>query len=183
VKNSGRRAKQVLIEYPVDANWTLLAPEKPEEKTRDRYRFAVNAEPGKPSKLDVREERVTSQQIALTNLDDNTIRYYMNARVVSEAVKRGLGEVIARKQKISELAAEKGRLQQQVQVIEQEQNRIRQNMAQLDHNTDLYKRYVKKLDEQESENDRLRSDIRRLDAEEAKARQALDAYLISLNLD
>jgi hypothetical protein len=183
IKNSGKRAKTVLVEHPLDTNWTLLAPAKPEEKTRDRYRFSVHADPGKPAKLEVKEERVAGQQIALTNLDDNTIRFYINARVVSDGVKKALGEVISRKQKISELAAEKKRLEQQVTVIDQEQNRIRQNMAQLDRNTDLYQRYVKKFGEQEDEVERLRGEIRRVEAEEAKARQALDTYLASLTLE
>ena len=143
----------------------------------------MNADPGKPAKLEVKEERVASQQIALTNLDDNTIRFYLNAKVVSEGVKKALSEVIGRKQKISELAAEKKRMEVQVLLIDQEQARIRQNMAQLDKNTDLYQRYVKKFGEQEDEVDRLRGDIRRLEAEEAKARQDLDAYLISLTLE
>jgi hypothetical protein len=56
-------------------------------------------------------------------------------------------------------------------------------MAQLDRNTDVYQRYVKKFGEQEDEVERLRGEIRRLEAEEAKARQALDAYLISLTLE
>jgi hypothetical protein len=64
-----------------------VAPAKPEEKTRDRYRFAVNADPGKPAKVEVKEERVASQQIALTNLDDNAIRYYINSKVVSDGMK------------------------------------------------------------------------------------------------
>jgi hypothetical protein len=183
VKNSGERAKNVLIEHPYDPSWTLVAPAKPEEKTRDRYRFAVNAEPGKPAKLEVQEERVASQQVALTNLDDNTIRIYINSQVVGEAVKKALGEVISRKQKLADMAAEKKRLEQQVQVIDQEQGRIRQNMAQLDKNTDLYQRYVKKFGEQEDEVERLRGEILRVAAEEAKARQALDAYLISLTLE
>ncbi len=29
VKNSGKKAKNVLIEYPIDAAWTLVSPEKP----------------------------------------------------------------------------------------------------------------------------------------------------------
>ncbi len=70
-----------------------------------------------------------------------------------------------------------------MQVIDQEQTRIRQNMAQLDRNTDLYQRYVKKFGEQEDEVDRLRVDIRRLEAEEAKARQGLDEYLVGLSLE
>src|SRR5262249_30551853 len=50
VKNSDSKAKTVLIEYPLEANWTLVTPKEPTEKTRDLYRFAVKAEPGKPAK-------------------------------------------------------------------------------------------------------------------------------------
>ena len=70
VKNSGHKEKKVLIEYPLDPIWKLVAPEKPEEKTRDCYRFAVAAQPGEPAKLHVEEERTDRQQIALSNVDD-----------------------------------------------------------------------------------------------------------------
>ena len=73
VKNSGDKAKTVLIEYPLDANWKLITPKEPGEKTRNLYRFAVDAEPGKPAKLDVKEEQIVHQNFAITNLDDNTI--------------------------------------------------------------------------------------------------------------
>src|SRR4029079_10450345 len=34
IKNSGKKAKNVLIEYPRDTSWTLIAPKKPSEETR-----------------------------------------------------------------------------------------------------------------------------------------------------
>ena len=57
MKNSGKKAKKVLIEYARDPNWTLVSPKEPAEKTRDKYRFAVDAKPGEPAKLVVDEER------------------------------------------------------------------------------------------------------------------------------
>ena len=78
VKNSGKKAKTVLVEYPIDAAWKLVAPEKPTEKTRDLYRFAVEAKPGEPAKLTIDQERAERQQIALTNMDDNTIQFYQS---------------------------------------------------------------------------------------------------------
>jgi hypothetical protein len=182
IKNSGQKAKKVLVEYPYDSSWTLIAPEKPAEKTRDLYRFAVTAEPGKPAKLDVQEERTISQQVALTNLDDNAIRIYLNAKVVSDEVKKALAEVIRRKQAILDVVNQRKQIEQQVTVIDQEQARIRQNMAQLDRNTELYNRYVKKFDEQEDEVDKLRQQIARLTEEETRLRKSLDDYLLGLNV-
>ncbi|MEX1224403.1 MAG: hypothetical protein WEA31_07635, partial [Pirellulales bacterium] len=69
IKNSNAAAKKVLIEYPFDSQWELKEPEAPAEKTRNLYRFAVDAEPGEPQKFTLREERTASQSIALTNID------------------------------------------------------------------------------------------------------------------
>ena len=183
IKNSGKKTKTVLIEYPFDPNWKLMTPKEPSEKTRNQYRFAVEAEPGKPAVLSVLEEQIQNQQIAITNIDDGTILFYVNQKVTSDKVKEALRGVIQRKQQLAKVMADKQRLEEQVKVIGQEQDRIRQNMAQLDHATDLYKRYVKKFGEQEDEVEKLRGEIKKLIDEEAKQRQALDAYLIGLELN
>ncbi len=182
IKNSGKRNKNVLIEYPFDSNWTLVAPKDPAEKTRDMYRFAVQAEPGKPAKLSIEEERTTSQQIGVTNLDDGTIAIYLNAKLVSEAVKTALKEVIKQKRDMQEVAQQRALLQQKITVIDQEQARIRQNMQQLDRNTDLYKRYVTKFAQQEDEVEALRGQISEKQGQEDSLRKKLDSYLISLDI-
>src|SRR5204862_7031746 len=88
VKNSGKKAKQVLVEYPLEAPWKLLTPEKPAEKTRDRYRFLVAAEPGKPAELKVREEQTISSQTALTNIDGNQLVIHVRSNTGSGAVRK-----------------------------------------------------------------------------------------------
>ncbi len=182
VKNSDAKAKTVLVQYPIDAQWKLVAPEKPSEKTRDKYRFAVHAEPGKPVELVVKEEQVVSQSLGIANLDDNTILYYVNQKEVSPAVKAALQEVIKRKTALQNVVQERQRLEQQIGTITAEQERIRANMAQLDRNTDLYKRYVQKFGTQEDSVEQHRLEIQKLTGEEAKHRQALDEYLLGLNL-
>ncbi len=182
VKNSSKKAKTVLVEYPLESGWTLLSPKEPAEKTRDQYRFAVEAEPGKPAVLEVVEEQIVNQQIAITNIDDGAIVYYSNQRVTSDKVKEALQNVVRRKQQLAKLVQDRQRLEEQVKVIGQEQDRIRQNMAQLDRATDLYKRYVKKFGEQEDEVEKLRGEIKRLTDEESKQRKSLDDYLIGLEL-
>ncbi len=183
IKNSGKRVKTVLIEYPFDPGWKLMTPKEPAEKTRNQYRFAVEAEPGKPAVLSVLEEQIQNQQIAITNIDDGTILFYINQKVTSDKVKEALQTVIQRKQQLAKVVQDRQRLEEQVKVIGQEQDRIRQNMAQLDHATDLYKRYVKKFGEQEDEVEKLRGEIKKLIDEEAKLRQSLDTYLIGLELN
>jgi len=182
VKNSDNKAKTVLVEQPLDPNWKLISPKEPTEKTSDRYRFAVKAEPGKPVVLAVDEEQVVSQHMALSNLDDGTILYYTNQKEVAPAVKAALAEVVKRKQALAEVSTQKQQLEQQIGAINEEQARIRQNMGQLDRNTDLYKRYVQKFGSQEDTVEKLREQIQKLTVQEANLRKALDDYLVNLEV-
>jgi hypothetical protein len=182
VKNSGKQAKKVLIEYPANQGWTLIEPKEPAEKTRELYRFAVQAEPGKPADLVIREERTDVQYLALGNIDDNTIGIYLKAPQVSEKVKAALAEVIKRKAHLAVLAAKRAELDRQVQVIFDEQNRIRQNMAQLPKDSDLFRRYVTKFNEQEDSVEQLRKQAKAaIDAENA-SRESLSKFLQELEI-
>ena len=182
VKNSGKAAKKVLIEYPFDPQWKLTAPAKADEKTRNLYRFTVEAKPGEPAKLTVEEERTDHQQVVLGNLDDNAIKYYLGVKVVGEKVKEALAEIVKRKNALQEIAVKKQQLEQRITQIGEDQARIRQNMAQLDHNSDVYKNYVKKFNDQESEIEKTRDQIAVLKDQETGMRKSLDDYMIGLDL-
>jgi hypothetical protein len=183
IKNSGTRPKTVLIEYPLRAEWTLVQPKQPAEKTRDKYRFAVAAKPGEPSKLTVQEEHLQQQQIVLTNLDDQAMQYYLSAPVVSEKVKKALREIVQQKQQLQQATDQRSQLEQQIQAITQEQTRIRENMDRLDRTSDLYKRYVKKFSDQEDQVEKLRGQIQELLTKEQGLRKTLDEYLANLNVE
>ncbi len=182
VKNSGKKAKKVLVEYPLEQPWTLTAPKEPTEKTRDMYRFAVAAEPGKPAELVVQEEQVQNQQVAANNLDSNTVAFYLGQSVVSAEVKAALQEIIKRKAAMGEVLKQRQEAERQIQVIDQEQARIRQNMAQLPKDSDLYRRYITKFTDQETAIEKLREQVTKLAADEAKLRKDLDDYLLGLDL-
>ena len=183
IKNSAADAVKLLVEHPREEPWKLVAPEKPAETTRDRYRFAVTAEPGKPVTLEVAEEQQTLQQLALVNTDDSTILFFTNAKQTSPAVKEALTAVIERKREIERFVQERAKREQEVNVVGQEQERIRQNMAQLERTSDLYTRYVQKFAVQEDRVETLRKEVADLQTKELEARRALDDYLQQLELN
>jgi hypothetical protein len=182
VKNSGQKAKKVLIEQAIEQPWTLVLPKDPSEKTRSLYRFAVDAEPGKPAALEVKEEWTQGEQIAVTNLDDGRIQIFLAAPQVSDAVKKALREVVQRKAAIGSVVARRQELERQITVIGQEQERIRGNMAQLPKEADLFRRYVTKFTEQEDAIDGLRKQVSGSIEEEQRLRKGLDEYLLGLEL-
>jgi hypothetical protein len=183
IKNSSAKPVKLLVEHPREGGWNLVAPKEAAETTRDRYRFAVTAEPGKPAKLEVAEEQQGVQHVALTNLDDGMILFYIRAKATSPKVKEALEQVIAKKRAIEEIVRKKQEREREIQVVEQEQNRIRQNMAQLDRTNELYAKYVKKFAEQEDRVEALRKEIAALIQQEQEARKALDEYLLKMELE
>ena len=182
MKNSGDKPKRLLIEYPIEADWKLIAPDKPAEKTRDLYRFAVEAQPGEPAKLEIREQQPVSQQVAVDDLKDDVIALYIRSKVLSEEVKVALAEIQQRKRELADLSEQHERLQKQLAAIAQEQTRIRENMAQIDRESDLYNRYIKKFSKQEDEVEDLGEQTQKLLDKMKERRQALTEYVSGLNL-
>jgi hypothetical protein len=182
VKNSGKKVKQVLIEHGIEQPWTLVEPKEPAEKTRGQYRFAVKAEPGKPATLEVKEEYTQTETIALSNVNDGRIQLLLAAPQVSDAVKKALRDIVQRKLAIEQAAKKRQELERQIGVIEQEQKRIRDNMAQLPKDSDLFRRYVTKFTEQEDQVDALRKQITSALEDEQRQHKSLDEFLLGLNL-
>lgn len=182
VKNAGDKPVKLLVEHPIEPGWKLVTPAKADETTRDRYRFAVVAEPGKPETLEIGEEMPVEQAHAIMNLDDNAILLYSRARTTSPAVKESLAEVVRRKQEIERIVRERAERDQEINAIGQEQARIRENMGRLERTSDLYTRYVQKFSQQETRVETLRQEIAERQSLEQQARQALDTYLLQLDL-
>jgi len=190
VKNSGDAAKPVLIEHPIENRWKLLAPQEPAEKTRDTYRFAVNAQAGETAELKIEEEQTVRQQVALeapfsfseNDSEAQQLQIFLASNEVSEPVKEALREVVKRNTELVGLHQRKQQLEQEIAVIGQEQERIRPNMQAIDRNTDLYNRYVKKFSDQEDRIEKLCEDLAALEQQVADARAGLDEYVTDLNL-
>jgi hypothetical protein len=183
VKNSGKSAKTVLVEYPLDPNWTLVEPKEPAETTRNMYRFAVAAKPGEPAKLTVAQQRIERQDIALGNLDDAAIHYFISAKAIGPKVKAALEEIIKRKTELQQVFVQRQQLEQRVRQIGEDQARIRQNMPQLDRQSEVYRNYVKKFSDQEAELEKLREQNAKLLDQENVLRKSLDEYMLGLELD
>ncbi len=183
IKNSGQNSKTVLVEHATSPAWKLIAPEQPTEKTRDQYRFTVTVEPDKPTKLEVREERVSQQRIAINSRRRGmNFHIYFSSKVISKEIKESLREVIRRQTELAELQASKRTLEKAIAIVGKEQARIRQNMNSIAQNTDLYNRYVLKFTKQEDQIEQHRVDIGKLDEQISTAQRSLEKYISGLNL-
>lgn len=183
VRNRDQKRKIVLVEHPFRSDWDLVEPKEKPERTRDVYRFPVTVEPDKTAALAVREEKQFDERVQLINANNDIITYYVRAPKVSANVKDALQRAVQLRDKLGQTSAERGRREQRTNEITQEQGRIRENMAKLTSNSELYVRYVKKLDQQETELEKLREEIESLKSTEAQQQRELNDYLLSLNIE
>ena len=182
IKNRDQKAKTVLIEQPYRADWKLVEPKEPTERTRDMYRFSVAVDPGKSTTLRVKETLPIQETILLMDSGIDQIVYYQQAKEVSPKVKETLQRVVQLRSKLDDTRAQRTHLDQRTVEITAEHARIRENMQRLQQNSDLYNRYVKKLDQQETELEKLRKDIEALKVTEEDQRRELQHYVMNLDV-
>jgi hypothetical protein len=183
IKNRDQKPKTLVIEHPLRPDWQLVAPEQPAERTREAYRFRMAVVPEQPAQLLVREEKPLQQTVRLLETGADRIAYYLQAQQLSPAVQQALQKVVALRQRLEQTRAQGLRLAQQLEAITQEQARIRQNMERLAANSDLYQRYVRKLDQQETEVESLRQESASRKATEERQKRELDEFLLGLEIN
>lgn len=182
LKNSDHRTRPVLVEHPLNPDWELVEPVEAEETTRSAYRFLVEVPAGGSEELLVAQERQIDRSVLLTNIDDQRIAYFLSARNVERRVKQALEGLAERKTALARTVSRRQEEEQKVNTIHREQSRIRENMARLDKDSDLYRRYVSLLDAQENQLERALAEIEDLRAAEQRQREELERYILSLDL-
>jgi len=183
VKNRFDEARTVLVEHPYRPQFQLAAPAKPAERTATLYRFEVAAAAGKAEKLEVVEERQVAQTVSLTNADDERIAFVLNGNDAGAALKAALRQAVERKGKVSTARVALATLERDLRDLTEDQARIRANMERVPKDSDAYRRYLKKFDEQEPQFETLQKDIKKQRAEVDRLHQELDDFLAKLSAE
>jgi hypothetical protein len=182
IKNRAEQDRVVLIEHPFRPEFKLVSKE-PKERARDVYRYEVDVAAGKSGTQEVVEEHDLVNQIALTNLEDNTMKVFFNSNVASKPVMEALKKSQDMKFKMGETQRELALARQQLTDIERDQTRIRANLKDTPSSAAAYKKYLEKLDAQEDEIDKLTAKIKDLQETENQQRKGYEAYLANLSID
>jgi hypothetical protein len=175
--------RTIMVENPIQQDWTLTDPAKPDEKTKDYYRFRLTVAAGQSKQFSVTQEHTDLQTIGLIDMDVNLLLQYQTNTAASASVQKSLADIAQRRQKITQIQAQLDGQKARIQAITTEQTRIRQNMAQLDQNSALYKRYVSELNDQEDSLTKLRADIDLLQTQLTQAQQDLTTAIDNLTVN
>jgi hypothetical protein len=183
IKNRSEHPRHLLVEHPIHPGWNLVTPEKPSERSRDVYRFAVEAKPNQPVALTIVEDIRLTQQVALSNSPDENIRILLKGTVASGKVKEALTEALKRKGQLAETQQAVGGEQQALEAISRDQERLRANIQRVPPTSQAYQRYLKKFDEQETEIEGRQAKLAQLQKTAEQQRQAYEGFLANLNVE
>lgn len=189
IRNSDAIARQVVVEYPVRQGWKLSDGAKPEEATASYYRFRVPVEPGKSSELELGEYSTQDNRFELTELEDEQVKY-LTAIVadnhITPALKDALRRIVQKKNEIAALETQAGAKQKEMDAIEKDQTRLRENMKVLKGSAEersLTQRYTRELDSQEDKLAGLRKEKEGLESRQEKLEGDFSAMVQQMTLD
>ncbi len=183
LKNRSEHDRTVLIEHPFRADFSLVSKDKPAERARDVYRFEVKLPAGETASREIIEEKDVNTTVALSNSDDQTMRYFISQPIVSEKVKQALGQAVELKTKLSATQREIQQQERQLKVIVDDQTRLRANLKEMPPTAEAYKRYLKKFDDQETQIEDYQKKIKTLQDTEFQQRKTFEEYLGGLDVE
>jgi hypothetical protein len=175
--NKSDREKALIIEHPRRANWNLVDTKEPIETTDQLYRFKGAVPAGKAANFTVKQEVIADETFAILGMDTNAIEFYTRTGEIPKEVRDVLVKAAQLKHAMTDTQRQIEDRERQIAAITNEQNRIRQNMTSVDRNTEYYKRLLTKLNEQESQIERLQKDRDDLRGRFEQQRAELENFL------
>ena len=175
--------RRILIEQPKLVGWRLVAPAgRTAEETPGAYRFPLDLEPGKTADLTVTFELPNEDSERILEFDDDRIGAEASDRELDPKIRAAFVELARLRQAAGARKAAEDLLDQGIGALETDQNRVRQNLTSVDRDSDLHKRYMTKLAEQETQMESLQSTRAKADTERQGAERAVTEYLAKLSV-
>ena len=176
------RGRTMLVETAKIQGWELAEPKKAAEETQSLYRFELTLKPSEKATFVVAQENTFLSRISVAQYDMPTLLAYASDKKASQAVIDAAKKSAAMLATMNATAARIALLGQERQSIDADQNRIRQNMASIDHDTEVYRRYLTKFNEQESRLEAILVQTTKEQTTLQSQQDALNDYVGSLNV-
>jgi hypothetical protein len=186
VRNDDAAARDVVIEHPVRAGWTLTGGVKPAESTATAHRFKVAVAPKSTATLTVGETRPIDSRVTVSNLTDDQIALILRGKGAAAGMEPQLRAVAAKAREAALAQRAIFDRQQELNRIAQDQTRVRENLKALEGTSAekaLVERYARQLSTQEDRLEVLRAEIERREAERAALQAELTRLVAALSVD
>lgn len=179
IRNVDAKAKTLIIEHPLRYGYRVLN-QKPVETTAAANRFEVKLGPSATVAFPVTEEREYEQTTQIINLSPNILADYARNVKLSDAARRQLQAIAAKKQEIADNDAAIAANENNTNRVFRDQERLRQNITSLNQvsgQQDQVQKYARTLADQEAQLAKLRDDQDRLRGRKTQLQSELDSLI------
>jgi hypothetical protein len=186
-RNQDQGTRTLVIEHPARPEWQLAkAAKEPDEKAPGVYRFRLEVPPQATASLPVEEVRTLATSYELSNLSEDQIGLFVKHGTITPEMAQALAKITAQKAVVAKLEEEMENRQKDIDRIVEDQGRLRENMKALRGSAEekaLLQRYTRQLDEQETQLDVLRKEIKDMEALRDKANELLEKMIGELQIE
>ena len=155
ISNRSTTDRTLLIEHQnrKGLGFVFVGPNQPSEEAADVYRFTVPVGAKKDLTYTVAEERNEGVSYTLTNDTDDRIRWAINLKESSPAIKNQLAEALKLKGAWDAARRDLAETERRIATITVDQKRLRDNLRETPAGSELHATYLAKLTAQEKEMD------------------------------
>ena len=169
----------VVVQLPLRPGWTLTDP-KTAEETNVGYRLSVPLKAGESREVAMTLERPLDQRFLLADADERRLAYLIDAQFVPESMKKELAALSVKKTDLATARHTLKSLRDEEREIVADQDRLRDNLAAVPGGSDLGRRYLRQLSEQEDRLEQLRSQRKSQTAAVEDAERSLRDFLTEM---
>ncbi|MEO1190828.1 MAG: DUF4139 domain-containing protein [Pseudomonadota bacterium] len=182
VTGASDAARTLLIETPRLPGWSLSSATPEANESLEGYRQKLTLAAGESQTVTLTLSRPISQEVVLADQNDARLGFYLDSDQFPEAVKEKLRDLADLRTALAEARRALSAAQDQRAALVSDQGRLRENLAAVPEGSDLSRRYLALLSEQEDRLESLDSLVQTRQSVEQQAAAALRRYLAELRL-
>lgn len=175
--NQTEKKRTVYIEHPYREGWSLSdTTQKPASRTLNHYRFRVELEPRATIEFPVTETQALQDSYQIAQITRRDIEIFVSRKYIDDATKAELNKLLDLQTRIGLLAGKIQKLDEEVDAIEEDQKRLRENIDKLKNTPEarqLITRYIAKADTQETRLEQIEKEKKTAEAEQGQLRSEL----------
>jgi hypothetical protein len=172
-----------VLEHQVRPAWGIVGEAKVVEGHPRCTQYTLKSAAHTLVRQPVSEERVVPKKEAIADIDEDRLKTILASPAVNQTVKDALSKAVGMRTGLEQLATTLKDLRGQVKDVSEEQSRLRTNMEKLPTTSELYKRYLTKLDQAETGLEKVQSELKQKEAEERTQKKEYDGFLEKLNVE
>ncbi|TVS00991.1 MAG: hypothetical protein EA423_10720 [Phycisphaerales bacterium] len=175
------RGRTIVIEHNKMSGWQLASP-TPVEETQRTHRFEKELGPGETAELVIRHERTDQERISVATIDSPTIFMLEREGRISGRALEALREALSLREAVGEAERLVALLENERREIVRDQERVRANLASVARESDLHRRYMDRLGEQETRLDEIATELAEARSQVERRKRALERFVSDLNV-